>query len=148
MLSHEITSIAGGKKRRKRIARGVGSGHGKTSGRGHKGSLSRAGAKRKLGYEGGSMPLFRRLPKRGFSNFNFACTYEIVNVSQLDKFDNGAVIDAKMLFNAGLVNSIRSRIKVLGDGELTKKLQVNAHKYSKAAHEKILSCGGEAKIVA
>jgi large subunit ribosomal protein L15 len=148
MLSHEITSIAGGKKRKKRIARGVGSGHGKTSGRGHKGSLSRAGAKRKLGYEGGSMPLFRRLPKRGFSNFNFACTYEIVNVSQLDKFDNGAVIDAKMLFNAGLVNSIRSRIKVLGDGELTKKLQVNAHKYSKAAHEKILSCGGEAKIVA
>jgi large subunit ribosomal protein L15 len=148
MLSHEITSIAGGKKRKKRIARGVGSGHGKTSGRGHKGSLSRAGAKRKLGYEGGSMPLFRRLPKRGFSNFNFACIYEIVNVSQLDRFDNGAVIDAQMLFNAGLVNSIRSRIKVLGDGELTKKLQVNAHKYSKAAHEKILSCGGEAKIVA
>jgi large subunit ribosomal protein L15 len=148
MLSHEITSIAGGKKHRKRIARGVGSGHGKTSGRGHKGSLSRAGAKRKLGYEGGSMPLFRRLPKRGFSNFNFACTYEIVNVSQLDRFDNGAVIDAKMLFSAGLVNSIRSRIKVLGDGELTKKLQVNAHKYSKTAHEKILSCGGEAKIVA
>ena len=148
MLSHEITSIAGGKKRKKRIARGVGSGHGKTSGRGHKGSLSRAGAKRKLGYEGGSMPLFRRLPKRGFSNFNFACTYEIVNVSQLDRFDNGAVIDAKMLFSAGLLNSIKSRIKVLGDGELTKKLQVNAHKYSKAAHEKILSCGGEAKIVA
>ena len=148
MLSHEITSIAGGKKHKKRVARGVGSGHGKTSGRGHKGSLSRAGAKRKPAYEGGSMPLFRRLPKRGFSNFNFACTYEIVNVSQLDKFDNGAVIDAKMLFNAGLVNSIRSRIKVLGDGELTKKLQVNAHKYSKAAHEKILSCGGEAKIVA
>ena len=94
------------------------------------------------------MPLFRRLPKRGFSNFNFACGYEIVNVSQLDKFDNDAVIDVKALFNAGLVNSIRSRIKVLGDGELTKKLQVNAHKYSKAAHEKILSCGGEAKIVA
>jgi len=148
MLSHEITSIAGGKKRRKRIARGIGSGHGKTSGRGHKGSLSRAGAKRKLGYEGGSMPLFRRLPKRGFSNFNFACRYEIVNVSQLDRFDDGSVIDAKMLFDAGLVNSITSRIKVLGDGELTKKLQVSAHKYSKAAHDKILSCGGEAKIVA
>jgi len=148
MLSHEITSIAGGKKRRKRIARGIGSGHGKTSGRGHKGSLSRAGAGGKLGYEGGSMPLFRRLPKRGFSNYAFACTYEIVNVSQLDKFDNGAVIDIKTLFDAGLVNSIRSKIKVLGDGELTKKLQVIAHKYSKAAHEKILSCGGEAKIVA
>ncbi len=148
MLSHEITSIAGGKKRRKRIARGTGSGHGKTSGRGHKGSLSRAGAGGKLGYEGGSMPLFRRLPKRGFSNYSFACRYEIINVSQLDKFDDGAVIDAKTLFNAGLVNSIRSRIKVLGDGELTKKLQVSAHKYSKSAHDKILSCGGEAKIVA
>jgi len=148
MLSHEITSIAGGKKRRKRIARGIGSGHGKTSGRGHKGSLSRAGAGGKLGYEGGSMPLFRRLPKRGFSNYAFACTYEIVNVSQLDRFDNGAVIDIKTLFDAGLVNSIRSKVKVLGDGELTKKLQVIAHKYSKAAHEKILSCGGEAKIVA
>jgi large subunit ribosomal protein L15 len=148
MLSHEITSITGGHKKRKRIARGVGSGHGKTSGRGHKGSLSRAGAGGKLGYEGGSMPLFRRLPKRGFSNYDFAYRYEIINVSQLDKFDNGAVIDIKALFNAGLINSIRSKIKVLGDGELTKKLQVSAHKYSKAAHEKILSCGGEAKIVA
>jgi large subunit ribosomal protein L15 len=148
MLSHEITSITGGHKKRKRIARGIGSGHGKTSGRGHKGSLSRAGAGGKLGYEGGSMPLFRRLPKRGFSNYDFACRYEIINVSQLDRFDNGAVIDIKTLFNAGLIDSIRSKIKVLGDGELTKKLQVSAHKYSKAAHEKILSCGGEAKIVA
>lgn len=148
MLSHEITSIVGGKKARKRVGRGTGSGHGKTSGRGHKGSLSRAGAGGKLGYEGGSMPLFRRLPKRGFSNFNFATRYEIVNVSQLDKFDNGAVIDIQTLVKAGLVNSVRSKIKVLGDGELTKKLQVTAHKYSKAAHDKILSCGGEAKIVA
>lgn len=148
MLSHEITSIAGGKKPRKRVGRGVGSGHGKTSGRGHKGSLSRAGAGGKLGYEGGSMPLFRRLPKRGFTNFSFACRYEIVNVSQLDRFDNGSVVDSKTLFNAGLVNSVRSRIKVLGDGELTKKLQVTAHKYSKTAQDKILSCGGEAKIVA
>jgi len=148
MLSHEITSIAGGNKKRKRVGRGIGSGHGKTSGRGHKGSLSRAGAGGKLGYEGGSMPLFRRLPKRGFNNFNFATRYEIVNVSQLDKFDNGSVIDAKALFNAGLVNSVRSKIKVLGDGELTKKLQVAAQKYSKTAQDKILSCGGEAKIVA
>lgn len=148
MLSHEITSITGGNKKRKRIGRGVGSGHGKTSGKGHKGSLSRAGAGGKLGYEGGSMPFFRRLPKRGFNNFNFACKYEVVNVSQLDKFDNGAVIDAKSLFQAGLVNSVKSKVKVLGDGELTKKLQVNVHKYSKTAHDKILSCGGEAKIVA
>ncbi|HBG27754.1 MAG: 50S ribosomal protein L15 [Planctomycetes bacterium GWF2_41_51] len=148
MLSHEITSITGGNKKRKRVGRGVGSGHGKTCGRGHKGSLSRAGAGGKLGYEGGSMPLFRRLPKRGFNNFNFACKYEVVNVSQLDRFDNGASIDAKALFNAGLVNSVRSRIKVLGDGELTKKLLVTVHKYSKTAQDKIISCGGEAKIVA
>ncbi|OHB58486.1 MAG: 50S ribosomal protein L15 [Planctomycetes bacterium GWF2_42_9] len=148
MQSHEITSITGGNKKRKRLGRGVGSGHGKTCGKGHKGSLSRSGAGGKLGYEGGSMPFFRRLPKRGFNNFNFECKYEVVNVSQLDKFDNDAVIDAKALFQAGLVSSAKSRVKVLGDGALTKKLQVNAHKYSKTAQDKILSCGGEAKIVA
>ena len=148
MLSHEITSIAGRNKKRKRIARGIGSGHGKTSGRGHKGSLSRAGAGGKLGYEGGSMPLFRKLPKRGFSNYNFASRYEIINVSQLDRFDNDAIVDIKILVSAGLVNSVNSRVKVLGDGELTKKLHVNAHKYSKTAQDKILNCGGEAKIVA
>jgi large subunit ribosomal protein L15 len=148
MQSHEITSITGGNKKRKRVGRGVGSGHGKTSGRGHKGSLSRAGAGGKLGYEGGALPFFRRLPKRGFNNFNFACKYEVVNVSQLDKFDNGAVVDAQSLFQAGMVNSAKSKVKVLGDGALTKKLQVNVHKYSKTAQDKILSCGGEAKIVA
>ncbi len=148
MLSHEITSIAGGHKKRKRVGRGVGSGHGKTCGRGHKGSLSRSGAGGKLGYEGGSMPLFRRLPKRGFNNFNFACKYEVVNVAQLDKFDEGSTVDAAVLFKAGLVHSARSKIKILGDGELTKKLLVAVHKYSKTAQHKILSCGGEARIVA
>jgi large subunit ribosomal protein L15 len=148
MLSHEITLIAGRNKRRKRIGRGSGSGHGKTSGRGHKGSLSRAGAGGKVGYEGGQMPLFRRLPKRGFSNYQFARRYEIVNVSQLDKFEDGSVIDVRSLFSAGLVNSASSKVKVLGDGELTKKLNVSVHKFSKTAHDKILSCGGVAKIVA
>ena len=148
MLSHEITSIAGKNKRRKRIGRGSGSGHGKTSGRGHKGSLSRAGAGGKLGYEGGQMPLFRRLPKRGFSNYQFARRYEIVNVSQLDRFENGSVIDVKSLFSAGLVDSVSSKVKILGDGELTKKLNISVHKFSKTAHDKILSCGGVAKIVA
>jgi large subunit ribosomal protein L15 len=94
------------------------------------------------------MPLFRRLPKRGFSNFKFARKYEIVNVSQLDKFEDGSVIDVKSLFAAGLVNSTKSCVKVLGDGELTKKLDVSVHKFSKAAHDKILSCGGVVKIVA
>ena len=148
MMNHEITSIAGTGKRRKLVGRGIGSGHGKTSTRGHKGSLSRAGAGGKVGYEGGQMPLFRRLPKRGFSNFNFAIRYEIVNVSQLDRFEDGAVIDVKCLFCAGLIDSTGSRVKLLGDGELTKKLDVNVHKFSKTAQDKILSCGGVARVVA
>jgi large subunit ribosomal protein L15 len=148
MLSHEITSIAGRKKQRKRIGRGSGSGHGKTSGRGHNGSLSRAGAGGKVGYEGGQMPLFRRLPKRGFSNYRFVRRYEIINVSQLDRFEDGSVVDIKSLFSVGLVNSTSSKVKVLGDGELTKKLDVSVHKFSKAAHDKILSCGGVTRVVA
>jgi large subunit ribosomal protein L15 len=148
MLSHEITSIAGRKKQRKRIGRGPGSGHGKTSGKGHKGSLSRSGAGGKIGYEGGQMPLFRRLPKRGFSNYKFVRRYEIINVSQLDRFEDGSIIDVKSLFSEGLVNSANSKVKVLGDGELTKKLDVNVHKFSKAAHDKILSCGGVVRVVA
>ena len=148
MLSHEITSIAGRNKQRKRIGRGTGSGTGKTCGRGHKGSGSRAGSGGMLTYEGGQMPLFRRLPKRGFSNFNFAKRYEIVNVSQLDKFDDGSVVSAVELFGAGLVGSSRSKVKVLGDGELTKKLMVSAHKFSKTAEDKIQSCGGTTKVVA
>ncbi len=148
MLSHEITSIVGRKKPRKRVGRGPGSGHGKTCGRGHKGSLSRAGAGGKVGYEGGQMPLFRRLPKRGFSNYRFVRKYEVVNVSQLDKFEDGSVVDVQSLFKAGLVGSANSIVKVLGDGELTKKLDVNVQKFSKAAHDKILSCGGAAKVVA
>jgi large subunit ribosomal protein L15 len=148
MLSHEITSIAGRNKQRKRIGRGPSSGHGKTSGRGHKGSFSRAGAGGKIGYEGGQMPMFRRLPKRGFSNYQFTRRYEIVNVSQLDRFESGSVIDVKSLFSAGLVNSLSSKVKVLGDGELTKKLDISVHKFSKTAHDKILNCGGVARIVA
>jgi large subunit ribosomal protein L15 len=148
MLNHEITTIAGPNKQRKRIGRGSGSGHGKTSGRGHKGSFSRSGAGGKIAYEGGQMPLFRRLPKRGFSNYQFARKYEIINVSQLDRFENGSVVDIKSLFSAGLVDSTNSKVKVLGDGELTKKLNVSVHKFSKAAQDKILSCGGVAKVVA
>jgi large subunit ribosomal protein L15 len=148
MLNHEITSIVRPKKRIKRIGRGTGSGRGKTSTRGHKGSLSRAGAGGKVGYEGGQMPLFRRLPKRGFNNYQFTTRYEVVNVSQLDRFENGAVIDIKSLFVAGLVHNANSRVKLLGDGELTKKLDVNVHKFSKTAQDKILSCGGVARVVA
>ena len=148
MLSHEITSIVGRKKPIQRVGRGSGSGHGKTCGRGTKGSLSRAGSGGKVGYEGGQMPLFRRLPKRGFSNFRFIRRYEIINVSQLDRFEDGSVIDVKSLFSAGLVDSASSIVKVLGDGELTKTLDVSVQKFSKAAQDKILSCGGVARVVA
>ncbi|NIA17111.1 MAG: 50S ribosomal protein L15 [Planctomycetes bacterium] len=148
MLNHEITSIASSNKKSRRVGRGSGSGYGKTCGRGHKGAGSRAGSGGLLGYEGGQMPLFRRIPKQGFSNYNFARRYEVVNVSQLDKFDDGSTIDVQQLFNAGMVGSLTSRVKVLGDGELTKKLDVSVHKFSKSAQNKIQSCGGTAKVVA
>ncbi len=149
MLSDEITSVAGASKKRKRLGRGRGTGHGKTCGRGHKGSGSRAGSFARPTYEGGQMPLFRRMPKRGFNNQNFAKRYEIVNVSQLEKFFNdGAVISIEQLVAANLVDSAGSRVKILGDGELTKKLEVAAHKFSKTAEQKIADCGGTVKIVA
>ncbi len=146
MLSHEITSVAGKNKARKRIGRGRGSGVGKTCGRGHKGSGSRAGSFTRPTHEGGQMPLFRRMPKRGFSNFQFARRYEIINVSQLDNFENGSVIGIEQLVDAGIIDSVDSKVKILGDGVLTKKLEVVAHKFSKSAQEKISGCGGTAKI--
>ena len=149
MLNDEITAIAGRYKKRKRIGRGKGSGHGKTCGRGHKGCGSRPGSSARLTYEGGQMPLFRRLPKRGFNNYNFSRRYEIVNVSQLERiFDDGAAINVQELATAGLVDSFKSKVKVLGDGELTKKLTVTAHKFSKSAEQKISDCGGTVKVVA
>jgi len=148
-LNDEITAIAGKYKKRKRVGRGQGSGHGKTSGRGHKGCGSRPGPTTRITYEGGQMPLFRRLPKRGFNNYNFARRYEIVNLSQLEKlFEDGSAINIQELVTAGLVDSSKSVVKVLGDGELTKKLSVTAHKFSKSAEQKIAGCGGTAKVVA
>ncbi len=148
MLNHEITSMVGRKKGRKRVGRGVGSGHGKTSGKGHKGQLSRPGAPRLSLKEGGQMPLFRRIPKRGFSNAKFERRYEIVNVSQLERFDEGAVVGLEQLSQAGLIDGLRHKVKILGDGELTKKLEVNAHKFSKSAEQKIVSLGGAVKVLA
>ena len=147
MLNHEITSIAGKHRVRRRVGRGVGTGHGKTCGRGHKGSGSRAGSTSTSLYEGGQMPLFRRLPKRGFSNYNFVTRYQIVNVSQLERFDEGAAVGIEQLSNAGLIDSLKTKVKILGDGELTKKLQVSAHKFSKTAEQKIVGCGGTAKLI-
>jgi len=149
MLNDEITAIAGKYKKRKRIGRGSGSGHGKTSGRGHKGCGQRPGSTARITYEGGQMPLFRRLPKRGFNNYNFARRYEIVNISQLEKlFEDGSAVNIQELVTAGLVDNSKSVVKVLGDGELTKKLSVTAHKFSKSAEQKIAGCGGTAKVVA
>jgi len=147
MLNFKITSVAGKHKRRRRVGRGSGAGRGKTCGRGHKGSGSRAGASSLSLYEGGQMPLFRRLPKRGFSNFKFETRYKIVNVSQLERFDEGVTVGVEQLSGAGLIDSLRNKVKILGDGELTKKLQVTAHKFSKTAEQKIVASGGTAKII-
>ena len=147
MLNYEITSVVGKYKARRRIGRGTGSGHGKTCGRGHKGAGSRAGATSMSLFEGGQMPLFRRLPKRGFSNYKFARRYKIVNVSELERFEDGAIIGVEQLSDAGLIDSGRSRVKILGDGELTKRFEVTAHKFSKSAEEKITGCGGTAKVI-
>jgi large subunit ribosomal protein L15 len=144
MLSHEITSVVGKHKARKRAGRGRGSGLGKSSGRGTKGSLSRAGAMRFSLYQGGQIPLFRHLPKRGFNNKKFAARFEVVNVSQLERFEDGSQIGVEQLSRAGLIPGLASKVKILGDGELTKRLQVAAHKFSKAAEQKIVDCGGTA----
>ncbi len=150
MLDYEITSVAGKHTRRRRVGRGSGTGRGKTCGRGHKGSGSRAGASSRSLYEGGQMPLFRRLPKRGFSNKRYATRYEIVNVSQLERFGDGSAVGMEQLFDAGLIDADKSgktKVKVLGNGELTKKLEVTAHKFSKTAEQKIIGCGGTANLV-
>ncbi len=147
MLNFEITSVAGKHKSRKRVGRGTGTGHGKTCGRGHKGSGSRAGSTSVSLYEGGQMPLFRRLPKRGFSNYRFAIRFDIVNVSQLERFDDGSNVGVEQLSNAGLIDNCKSKVKILGGGGLTKKLQVTAHKFSKTAEQKIVGCGGTAKMI-
>ncbi len=147
MLNHEITSIAGKHARRRRVGRGTGTGRGKTCGRGHKGGGSRAGSTSISLYEGGQMPLFRRLPKRGFSNYKFAILCEIVNVSQLERFDDGVAIGIEQLSDAGLIGGAKSKVKILGKGELTKKLQVTAHKFSKTAEQKIAASGGTATVI-
>lgn len=143
MMIHEITAQAGAHKKRTRVGRGESSGHGKTSTRGSKGSGARAGGAIKIGSEGGNMPLFRRLPKRGFNNNEFRQNFSIVNISDLEKFfDAGAKVDITALIAKGLVRDERYPVKILGDGELTKKLEVVAGKFSKSAAEKITKAGG------
>lgn len=142
----DVLKQAGRKKNRKRIGRGPGSGHGKTSGRGHKGLGQRAGGKTRPMTEGGQMPLFRQIPKRGFSNARFRTEYQVVNVSDLDvRFESGTHVTPALLEEAGLIHSASRPVKILGDGELTKKLNVEADRFSASAAEKITRAGGEAK---
>lgn len=147
MLNYEITSVVGKNKARRRVGRGTGTGRGKTCGRGHKGAGSRAGSSSRSLSEGGQMPLFRRLPKRGFSNYKFATRYEIVNVLQLERFDDGTAVGLDRLSEAGLIDCRKSKVKILGNGDLTKRLDVTAHKFSKTAEQKIIGCGGTAKVI-
>ncbi len=133
------------RKRRKRVGRGYGSGNGVTAGRGTKGYGSRSGSKLRLGFEGGQMPLFRRLPKRGFNNANFTTDYAVVNVAALNAFDDGATVDVAKLRDIGLARPKTLPVKILGNGDLERKLVVEAHKFSKSAMEKIAAAGGEAK---
>jgi large subunit ribosomal protein L15 len=142
MKLDEILAQAGKYKRPRRVGRGIGSGKGKTCGRGHKGMGARAGAGQRIGYEGGQNPMTARMPKRGFSNKNFATMYQIVNVADLDRFDDGARVDAEALAAARLVDDATKPIKVLGNGELSKKLTVAATRFSKSAAEKIAGAGG------
>jgi len=147
MYEWQITSVAGKHKSRKRLGRGSGSGNGKTCGRGHKGSRSRSGADRSGNREGGQIPIFRRMPKRGFSNVQFAQRYEVVNVSQLERFEDGSVVGSQQFSDVGLIDRGTSKVKILGGGALTKRLQVTAHKFSKAAEQKITGCGGTVQVV-
>lgn len=146
MKLHEISPAAGSTTAPKRLGRGVGSGLGKTSGKGHKGSKARSGGGKAQGFEGGQMKLVRRIPKRGFTNI-YAKEYATINLSALEVFEDGAVVDALALKNAGIVKNAKDGIKVLGDGEMTKKLTVKAAKFSKSAAEKIEANGGKAEVI-
>ena len=132
---------------RKRLGRGVGSGLGKTSGKGHKGQNARSGGGVRPGFEGGQLPLFRRLPKRGFSNARFKTEYATINLSDLNRFEEGAVVTPELLKEMGLVKNQLDGIKVLGNGTLDKKLTVKAHKFSSSAQEKIESIGGKTEVM-
>ena len=141
-----LSPAAGSVKNRKRIGRGAGSGTGKTSGRGHKGQNSRSGGGVKPGFEGGQMPLQRRLPKRGFTSLNKK-VYALVNLRDLETFESNSVVDPEMLINAGFIKSVRDGVKILADGDLTKAVTVKAHKFSKSAAAKIEAVGGSVEVL-
>lgn len=146
MRLEELKPVKGATKKSKRVGRGVGSGSGKTSGKGHKGQKARSGGVKGAGFEGGQMPLQRRIPKRGFANI-FRKEYAIVNLSDLDKMGGSDPVTPETLMQKGLIKDLKSGVKVLGMGELKSKLTVRAHKFSKSALDKIQAAGGKAEVI-
>lgn len=146
MKLHELSPAPGSVKDNFRKGRGAGSGNGKTAGRGHKGQNARSGGGVRPGFEGGQLPIYRRLPKRGFTN-HFAKEYSVVNIEALNRFENGSVVDVETLTQAGLINAVKDGIKILGSGDITKKLTVKANIFSASAKEKIEAAGGKAEVV-
>ena len=146
MKMHELAPAIGSTKESKRIGRGHGSGNGKTAGKGHKGQIARAGHGMRAGFEGGQMPLQRRVPKRGFNNI-FATEWTAINVSALEVFEDGSVVDAQALQAAGIIKKAVNPVKVLGNGKLTKKLTVKLDAFSASAAEKINAVGGKAEVI-
>ncbi len=146
MKLHELESATGSRKERNRVGRGIGTGNGKTSGRGHKGQNSRSGGGVRPGFEGGQNPLFRRLPKRGFTNINRK-EYAIVNLDALNRFEEGTEVTPALLVETGVVGKEKAGIKVLANGSLDKKLTVKAHKFSASAKEAIENAGGNIEVI-
>lgn len=147
MKLHELAPNPGAKTERKRLGRGLGTGQGKTAGKGHKGQNARAGGGVRPGFEGGQMPLARRAPKRGFSNYPFRKEYDVINVSELNRFEAGTTVTPELLRQVRLYRGAKNGIKVLANGDLSKSLTVQAHVFSKAAAEKIAAAGGKAEVL-
>ena len=147
MKLHELSPQEGSVKEGFRKGRGAGSGNGKTAGKGHKGQNARSGGGVRPGFEGGQLPLYRKLPKRGFNNFRFGKKYAVINIQSLNKFNDGDVVDCEALLAAGIINNVFDGVKVLGEGEIAKKLTVKAAVFSASAKEKIEAVGGKTEVV-
>lgn len=146
MKLHELKAAEGSRKKRNRVGRGMASGNGKTSGRGHKGQKARSGGGVRPGFEGGQMPLFQRLPKRGFTNINRK-DYSIVNLEKLNQFDEGTEVTPELLVESGVISKVNTGVKILGNGTVEKKLTVKAHKFSASAKEAIEKAGGQTEVI-
>ena len=146
MRIHELAPAKGSRKTKKRVGRGPGSGHGKTACRGHKGQLSRSGGGTRPGFEGGQMPLHRRLPKRGFTNI-FAKRYSVINVGDLNRFESDSSVDVETLKATGLVNQVKDGVKLLGKGDITRSVRIRIHKVSQTARRKVEAAGGTVEVI-